>query len=159
VKQVLAALAVLAVLAWSLAPLHYPLIGADGSLPPLDEPCLEERILGNPGIGEPFEAREVLICTHHEDWGTVGLMDEGAPVGAGEVFKTYWTAEGLRWTNFHLSIPFPWPGWAATPRVRDEALASTHLGYAGWAPGQLQAEIEAGAWTVLAPTDDEPEER
>lgn len=29
-------------------------------------------------------------------------------------------------------------------------------GYAGWAPGQLDGEIEAGGWFVLTATDDDP---
>ncbi len=36
-----------------------------------------------------------------------------------------------------------------TPRAR------LYFGYAGWGPGQLEAEIEAGAW-IAAPVDPAP---
>ena len=37
-----------------------------------------------------------------------------------------------------------------------------YLGYAGWAPGQLEAEVEAGAWSILTGSarivfDDDPD--
>ncbi|HJN73045.1 MAG TPA: YqgE/AlgH family protein [Myxococcota bacterium] len=149
----LAAVVVAVGTAWALTPLQYPLIGTGSTIPPVDEPCLDERILGRAGIGEPFEDRVVRICIHAPDYGTVGFMETEGPVGQGEVFVLYRDEAGMRWTNCQLDVPFPAPGWARAPRVPDEAVVAIHSGYAGWHAGQLKAEITAGAWEVL-PSED-----
>ena len=133
---------------WALVPVEYPLLGEPGTLPPLDEVCEDERIRGNPGIGEPFEGVEVRVCFHHHELGTIGFVDAVGPVAPREEFVIYERDGEVRWTNCAMTRPFPSPGWARAPRGE---VVQRHLGYAGWRPGQLREEIEAGAWQVLAP--------
>jgi len=79
-------------------------------------------------VGGPVRPTQALLLHGEED-----VEAESAAVGAG--LRLSGSLAALRQV---FSRP--------APRAR------LYLGYAGWGPGQLEAEIEAGAW-ILAPVD------
>jgi putative transcriptional regulator len=139
-------------------------------------------LISAPPLGDPnFSRTVVLMCQHDED-GSLGLViNRVGPVDVGEVLRrlditaagphpepTLWGGPVGEGNGFVI-----WrgragddEGWNVGPELavspsadRLSRLAgggqpfALVLGYAGWSPGQLDGEIEAGAWLY---TDADP---
>ena len=72
------------------------------------------------------------------------------PAPAADVPPEAWTSGACRRSAPSTSTSTPTACSAAFSQVRIFA------GYAGWSPGQLEAEIAAGAWWILDPAPDDP---
>ncbi len=93
-------------------------------------------LLAMPDLADPNFRRAVVLLVHHDEDGTVGLvLNRKADLTATDLCESL---DALR------SV-------AGEP----PAQLRLFLGYAGWGPGQLEAELAAGAW-VVAPFAHEP---
>ena len=148
--------------------------------------CLRgSLILADPSLRDPNFSRTVLLLTEHSaatgahgyvlnrplgrKVGDVLDAEEfaplrevplfvGGPVATGQLSFTslHWDGEAVRYDT-HLSAE------EARSRHAEGFAVRAFVGYAGWAAGQLEGEIAAGAWWVVdASPDDalsaEPEE-
>ncbi len=133
-------------------------------------------LIASPQLRDPNFQRTVVLMVHHDPEGALGLViNRDGPVRVGDVLRhmelpvpeegadtpAWWGGPVQPSTGF---IVFPGEvdeeeGWnlgrgvAVTQSAtilgrRLEAGLPFHLvlGYAGWGPGQLDAEIEAGSW-------------
>ena len=137
------------------------------------KPCL---LVSSPQMKDPFFERTVVLLWHHDDEGAIGVVVNkpvgqvladvlsvadtvdlsmyaenqvgwGGPVEAGS---------GTVVTRGLVTDEEGWPieGGLSVTRSQDallrllgqEADVMLCLGYAGWGPGQLDREIEAGGW-------------
>jgi putative transcriptional regulator len=117
--------------------LEYDETGAVGLVVnrPLDIPLVEalpevEELRGRDhrlDLGGPVERARIMLLVRAEE----------APPGATRVFGDVYTSGTLE-TLRH----------AAAAGLANERL-HVHAGYAGWAPGQLDAEVASGGWLVV----------
>jgi putative transcriptional regulator len=166
----------LLVVAWAfgepeLAPLGVP------ALPALDAPCVGNVIAADPALTDRnFAGASIVLCWHDETGALgfilnrpldlhvrsmlpdaplgMGRLRLGGPLGKGQGAVLYRRDGELRFTTAELRAPFPSTGWARPTTVAWEDVLLVASGYAGWAPDQLEAEVEGGAWTLM---DVEPE--
>jgi len=139
----------------------------------LGDGCL---LLAREGLADPnFKTTVVLICVHNSD-GAFGLvLNRPSHMPLSEVFdvdvvqrlerrKMYiggpvqqeslqiLQVTGSPVKNAHTVAPRVFLGgeWNSLEEILSADQASTRLflGYSGWGPGQLEAEIVVGAWEV-----------
>ncbi len=148
-----------------------------GHLPILDLPCDGTRIRGVSDLTrEVFRGAEYVLCRHGQH-GAIGLRTDlatdapasaaytlpgnlfvGGPLATTRVAVLYRGPEGrLRWTTSHRrarelarnttlrGLIGVGPTPENTPRIL--------VGHAAWGPGQLEAEVAAGAWILLDDDD------
>ncbi len=146
-------------------------------------------LIAGPGLWDPNFRRTVVLVGHHDDEGAVGVVLNrvaevevavAAPplaelVGPGQrlhiggpvqpqsavVVADFEHPDRARVVAFG-SIGFL-PDEVDSAEVGDLRRARVFAGYAGWGPGQLEAELEEGSWIVEPATaedvfTDEPEE-
>jgi putative transcriptional regulator len=145
---------------------------------------LKGRLLvATPALGDPNFERTVVLLLEHTDEGALGVvLNRPSEVGVGDALPEWGSLSltpavvfvgGPVQSGALIGLAAAWTdeavtGW--TPLIgRLGAVDLGHplevgtgigevrvfAGYAGWGPGQLEAEIEAGAWFVLdaAPDD------
>jgi putative transcriptional regulator len=137
-----------------------------------------QLIVANPVLPDPNFDRTVVLVLAHEDKGALGLvlnrpseMDVDAPLPRWErlaaeppvVFVGGPVAPGAAICLATVPSGDPIPGWTPVtgrlgtldleqdPDLLGETVSQIRIfaGYAGWAPGQLEAEIRSGAWFVV----------
>jgi putative transcriptional regulator len=144
-------------------------------------PTKGRLLLATPPLEDPNFDRTVIFVLEHHDEGALGLvlnrpspeeLDEpldawtdlqsdpslvfvGGPVDPDALIALARTTEPLEGPDEHLA---PLSGdiasadLAADPTMVPAITAlRVFRGYSGWGPGQLEGEIEAGAWLVLDP--------
>ena len=140
-------------------------------------------LVAKPGLADPNFSGSVVLVTHTPSGDTVGVVLNrptrlrladvapefpGAKAYSGRVYDGGPVLQKVIVALFRSKAP---PGAPAFHIVND-AYLSMHptnvsallahpdarfrffAGFAGWAPGQLEAEIERGSWYVLPVTDD-----
>lgn len=145
----------------------------DSPLPILDQPCDDVRIRGSADLAQDvFRDALLVLCRYGPD-GAAGVRIDratdapasavytlpgdlllGGPLGTTRAVLLYRDPEGgLRWTTSHrkareLARNTTLRGLVGIgPAPEDAPLVIA--GHASWGPGQLEAEIAAGAWTLL----------
>jgi len=141
------------------------------------DPKAGRLLVATPLLEDPNFRRAVVLLVEHEDvQGTLGVvLNRPTTVGVGQVLEQ-WTElatepsvvfrGGPVAPNSARDEPIGWrpldgaPALArlglldldTPPRLLAPAITSlrVYVGYAGWSPGQLEAEIDEGAWYVLA---------
>ncbi len=143
-----------------------------------EDPEVGRILVANDQLGDPnFSRTVVLIVQYDEDEGTVGLiLNRRSDIPLAKAFPA---VKGARRDPVYLGGPVGRTVVQALVRLGAKTPNATRLvgdvhltvdkdlversvssgadpsrfrvyaGYAGWAPGQLEAEIELGAWTVI----------
>lgn len=152
----------------------------------VDEGSLKGRLLvANPALPDPNFHRTVVLMLEHTGEGALGLVLNrpsdlavaeplprweslaaepsvlfvGGPVEPGAAIclaEAPGCEEGPEWRPLLGQL-----GTLDLETERDTVLTCIRrlrifAGYAGWGPGQLESEIEAGAWFVVASETDDP---
>jgi putative transcriptional regulator len=135
-------------------------------------------LVATPVVGDFFH-RTVVLVIEHSDEGAVGvvlnrpsevLVADAVPTLAGSAGDDDVVhVGGPVATQTVLALgDFQDPHDAATPVMGSIGLVDpddpeadvrrlrVYAGHAGWAPGQLDGELEAGAWIVADPDPDDP---
>ncbi len=139
-----------------------------------------QLLLASPKLMDPNFVRTVLLLVEHNDNGALGLV-LNRPTGktVQELWKQVGEAPCDKLDPIHLGGPVSGPlmaihtagtlgemeiidgiFFAAKKQnldalVRHESTFKMFVGHAGWGPGQLEGEIEQGAWkTVPARAED-----
>jgi putative transcriptional regulator len=133
-----------------------------------------QLLIASPQLLDPNFARTVLLLVEHNDQGALGLV-LNRPTGktVQELWKQVGEAPCENQNPIHLGGPVPGPlmalhaagnlsemeiadgvYFAAKKQhldaiVRQEGNLKIFVGHAGWGPGQLEGEIEEGAWKTL----------
>lgn len=138
-------------------------------------------LVATPALADPNFHRSVILVLDHDAEGALGVvLNRPTPVGVSEVLEPWARLIGepgvvfqggpvaldaalalavvpgdgpLGWRRVHRSIGLV--DLDAPPEVLAAQLGSLRIfaGYAGWGPGQLESELEEGAWYVV---DSEP---
>ena len=136
-------------------------------------------LVASPGLHDPNFRETVVLVTHPRDgppWGVI--INRPLDLRLSEVFTEYETLKKRKDVLFFggpvgrgglvFLVRSPKPPPRSVPVLRDVHFVSdidtiegllqrpeptrglrVYAGYAGWAPGQLQGEIERGGWHVL----------
>ncbi|GAA2063407.1 MULTISPECIES: YqgE/AlgH family protein [Streptomyces] len=140
-----------------------------------------QLLVATPALSDPNFERSVVLMLDHDADGALGVvLNRPTPVGVSEVLEPWAELAGdpgvvfqggpvaldaalalavvpgtgpLGWRRVHGSIGLV--DLEAPPQVLAAEVGSLRVfaGYAGWGPGQLEAELEEGAWYVV---DSEP---
>jgi putative transcriptional regulator len=128
-------------------------------------------------ITEPVFARSVILVMEHNLEGAFGLVlnqpseelvadhlpewsESVAPPGMVYVGGPVEPEVGTGMCPGAFSIDSPLPGVSfldleSSPTERQRG-ARIYSGYSGWGPGQLESELAAGSWYVVAASPDDP---
>jgi putative transcriptional regulator len=125
-----------------------------------------ELLVATPLLGDPnFRRTVVLVVEHEPEEGTLGVvLNRPTEVTVGQVLEPWTSAlalalargegEPLGWRSLDSGPEMSRIGLVdleAPPQVLAAEISSLRVfaGYAGWGSGQLQEEIDEGAWYVL----------
>ncbi|MEE1937864.1 YqgE/AlgH family protein [Streptomyces sp. TRM 70361] len=135
-------------------------------------------LVATPALTDPNFDRAVVLLLDHDEEGSLGIvLNRPTPVDVGDVLEPWAAlagepgvvfqggpvsldaalgvavipgAEGpLGWRRVHGAIGLV--DLEAPPELLAAELGSLRIfaGYAGWGPGQLESELEEGAWYVV----------
>mgnify|MGYP002630831635 CR=1 FL=1 len=144
-----------------------------GPLPILDQPCDGSKIRGRHDLAEPLFRDAVYVLCRHGRHGAIGLRIDlpteapasavytlpgtlfvGGPLATTRAVLLYRDPEGgLRWTTSHRRARTLARNTTLRALVglgpEPDAIPKVLAGHAAWGPGQLEAELGAGAWILL----------
>ncbi|HEX5565915.1 MAG TPA: YqgE/AlgH family protein [Streptomyces sp.] len=135
-------------------------------------------LVATPTLTDPNFDRAVVLLLDHDEEGSLGIvLNRPTPVDVGDVLEPWAALTGepgvvfqggpvsldaalgiavipgeegpLGWRRVHGAIGLV--DLEAPPELLAAALGSLRIfaGYAGWGPGQLENELEEGAWYVV----------
>jgi putative transcriptional regulator len=139
-------------------------------------------LVAKPGLRDPNFSETVVLVTQAEDGGTVGvILNRPTRLKPNELMSGQAGAENYRDALYsggpvmprtivalmHSSAPPPAPAFRVLRQVyltmhpaNLKSLLATpgaryrlYAGFSGWAPGQLQSELERGGWYALPATE------
>ncbi|MET9801319.1 YqgE/AlgH family protein [Streptomyces sp. NPDC006368] len=139
-------------------------------------------LVATPALADPNFDRAVVLLLDHDDEGSLGVvLNRPTPVDVGDILESWAPLAGepgvvfqggpvsldaalglavipgdegpLGWRRVYGAIGLV--DLETPPELIAAALGSLRIfaGYAGWGPGQLEDELESGAWFVV---DSEP---
>jgi putative transcriptional regulator len=143
----------------------------------VDESHRGKLLIASPALADPNFARSVVLMTEHNEEGAMGIvLNRPAETAARELLPVLQEIAGedplfiggpVQPQAVVLLAEFSDPSAAAWIVVADVGLAAAetdieeltpavrrgrfYAGYSGWAPGQLEAELELDSWIVEAP--------
>ncbi len=135
-------------------------------------------LVASPALADPNFDRAVVLLIDHDDEGSLGVvLNRPTPVGVRDILLPWAGLAGdpdvvfqggpvsldsalgvavipgdegpLGWRRVHGAIGLV--DLEAPPELLAAALGSLRIfaGYSGWGPGQLEEELESGAWYVV----------
>ncbi|MEI5011419.1 YqgE/AlgH family protein [Streptomyces sp. NPDC087659] len=135
-------------------------------------------LVATPALADPNFDRAVVLLLDHDEEGSLGVvLNRPTPVGVGDILETWAGLAGepgvvfqggpvsldsalgiavipgdegpLGWRRVHGAIGLV--DLEAPPELLASSLGSLRIfaGYAGWGPGQLEDELNEGAWYVV----------
>ncbi|MFF1459918.1 YqgE/AlgH family protein [Streptomyces sp. NPDC058330] len=135
-------------------------------------------LVAAPALSDPNFDRAVVLLLDHDEEGSLGVvLNRPTPVGVGDILASWAGLAGepdvvfqggpvsldsalgvavipgddgpLGWRRVHGAIGLV--DLEAPPELLAPALGALRIfaGYAGWGPGQLEAELADGAWYVV----------
>lgn len=134
----------------------------------LDPSLAGQVLIAAPHLHDPYFAGTMIYLLADDEGGSLGVVLnrphhalkpgltiwDGGPVGRDRVFVLHDDLDDPR------SVVVNGVAVAADPAVLNDVLddmgalhARIFVGYAGWAPGQLDQELAGGAWIVAEPAD------
>ena len=143
-------------------------------------------LVATPLLGDPNFARRVIMLLQHDGDGAMGVVvNRASEVPVGDVLPTWATltsepavlfhggpvaldsalgiarvaapdAEPIGWRRLHGSIGLIDLDTPTELLVGVFAALRIFAGYAGWGQGQLEGEIDEGAWYVVDADDEDP---
>ena len=135
-------------------------------------PLEGELLIAMPAMGDPRFAQTVIFMCSHGDDGAMGLIinKRARELSFADLLKQVGVnpGEGAEAFSVHFGGPVEmgrgfvlhsddWEAPGATKplsQVLTPRQAVLALGYAGWAPGQLERELQANGW-LICPSDPE----
>jgi putative transcriptional regulator len=128
-------------------------------------------LLATPGLTEPTFARTVVLVLAHSEDGALGVvLNRPGGLSVGEVLP-HWAhlaappdqvfIGGPVQPDTALCLAATPDGWRTLdvdedPATTDVTRIRLFAAYAGWSPGQLEGEIEAGGWYVVDAQNGDP---
>ncbi len=139
-------------------------------------PLKGKLLIASPALADPNFARAVVLVAEHSGDGTLGLVlnrpsdsavtesvdelrgvvDPGDPVYVGGPVQTDSVMVLAEFTDASLAAALVLGDIGFLPAdadidviAADTVRARVFAGHSGWAPGQLDGELEEGAWIVL----------
>lgn len=135
-------------------------------------------LVATPALADPNFARSVVLLLDHDDEGSLGvILNRPTPVGVGDILRSWAGLAGEPGVVFQggpvsldsaLGVavipgdegPVGWRrvygaiglvDLETPPELLGGALGALRIfaGYAGWGPGQLEGELDEGAWYVV----------
>ncbi|RYZ56017.1 MAG: YqgE/AlgH family protein [Sphingobacteriales bacterium] len=138
-------------------------------------------LIAEPFLADPNFTRSVILLCEHSDEGSVGfILNRSTELTLGDLLPDLYTPllpinQGgpVQLDTLHMLHRMPvqfggneiFPGvyWGGSYEALQEVIVNNEyqpidlrlfVGYAGWSPGQLEAEIKEGAWLVSDLTQD-----
>ncbi len=111
-----------------------------------ESPCHIDQMLLQ---GGPCQGPLMALHTHAQA-GEVPVI-QPARTSGGKLLKAVQNTMSNPDASVYFSAQEEHLTWLMDHGQRD-GMVRFFVGYAGWSPGQLEAEIEAGGWQVMAPT-------
>lgn len=147
----------------------------------MEESLRGKLLIASPVLEDPSFARSVILMTEHSDSGAMGIvLNQPAETAASELLPDLseiakddplFIGGPVQPQAVVLLAEFADPDAAAWIVVADVGLAAAdtefeqlgeavrrgrfYAGYSGWAPGQLEAELELESWIIEAPMPSE----
>ncbi|MFZ0730971.1 MAG: YqgE/AlgH family protein [Candidatus Sulfotelmatobacter sp.] len=140
-------------------------------------------LVASRGLGDPNFAETVILLVHYDTQGVIGMMlNRRTEVPISRVLKEMKGAKDIS-DPVYLGGPVEIPGvfallrtkekvdgaeqvfggvyWISAKAALEKAISSrpepggfhVYLGYAGWTPEQLRAEVRLGAWFIFQADD------
>lgn len=144
--------------------------------------CSGRLLVALPALDDPNFARSVVLVLEHDDEGALGLvLNRPTTTPIDEVLQG-WSSLAAAPANLYGGGPVEPQAVVGLAVARDQATAGVGItgrirtvdptgdptllageverarifaGYSGWAPGQLEAELEEDAWLVVDATPDD----